>query len=81
MLRYLILILNAAAFGYLIFSIIRIYQAGETGSLKWVKLIGGIILMLLPLTMIAGFIKPTPVYLAIYPFAIAVFVYLVRIRN
>jgi hypothetical protein len=79
--RLLLLVLNTAAFGFLIFSLIRIYQAGEAGTLRSIKLAGGIFLLLLPVTMLAGFIKPTLVYLVIYPLAIGVFVFLVRLRD
>ncbi|MBL7849557.1 MAG: hypothetical protein JNN04_01555 [Cyclobacteriaceae bacterium] len=79
--RILLLFLNAVAFGFLIYSLIRIYQVDVSGTTKTIKLIGGIVLLLLPVAMLANIIKPTPVYMFIYPLAIGAFVYLVRLRS
>ncbi len=79
--RILLLFLNAAAFGFLIYSLIRIYQVEVSGNAKTIKLIGGIVLLLLPVAMLANIIKPTPVYTLIYPFAIGAFLYLIRLRD
>lgn len=79
--RLLLLLLNAFAFGFLLFTIVRIYQVAEPGNARTIKLVGGIILLLLPVAILANFIKPTPVYMLIYPLAIGAFVYLVRLRN
>lgn len=79
--RILLLFLNAIAFGFLIYSLIRIYQVEEAGRTKTIKLIGGIVLLLLPAAMLANIIKPTPVYMLIYPLAIGAYIYLIRIRN
>jgi hypothetical protein len=79
--RILLLFLNAAAFGFLIYSLIRIYQVEVPGNAKTIKLVGGFILLLLPVAMLANIIKPTPVYTLIYPFAIGAFLYLIRLRD
>lgn len=79
--RILLLFLNAAAFGFLIYSLIRIYQVEVPGKARTIKLIGGIVLLLLPVAMLANIIKPTPVYTLIYPFAIGAFLYLIRLRD
>ena len=79
--RILLLVFNAVAFGFLIFSLIRIYQVEVSGNTRTIKLIGGIILLVLPVAMLANIIKPTPVYMLIYPVAISAFVYLVRLRH
>lgn len=73
--------LNAAAFGFLIFSLIRVYQTGVPGSARTAKLVSGVILLLLPVAILAGVIKPTPVYMLVYPLAIGAFIYLIRIRE
>lgn len=79
--RILLLFLNTAAFGFLIYSLIRIYQVEVRGNARTIKLISGVVLLLLPVTMLAGVIKPTPVYTLIYPFAIGAFLYLIRLRD
>lgn len=79
--RVLLLLLNAIAFGFLIFSLLRIVQREQAGSGKTIKVIAGAILIILPAAVLAGFIRPTSVYLLIYPLAIAVFVFLSRLRD
>jgi len=79
--RILLLLINAVAFGFLIFSLIRIFQIDERGTSRTIKLVAGILLLLLPVAMLANFIKPTPVYMLVYPLAIGAFVYLVRLRS
>ncbi len=79
--RLLLLLLNAVAFGFLLYALVRIYQLDESGTIKRVRLAAGIILLLLPVAMIAGLMRPTPVYLLIYPLGIGMFIYLVRLRN
>jgi hypothetical protein len=79
--RLLLLFLNAAAFGFLIFILIRVYQTESAGTSRTAKLVGGVVLLLLPVAMMANIIKPTPVYMFIYPLAIGAFIYLVRLKN
>ncbi len=79
--RLILLLLNAFAFGFLLYGIVRIFQLDSPGIAKNVKLIAGVILLLLPVTIFAGVIRPTPIYMLIYPFGIAAFIYLVRLRD
>ena len=79
LLRFVLLLLNAAAVGFLIYALLKIYERPVSNQKKWPILIGGIILLLLPVTMIFGFLKPTPAYLVIYPIGISLFVYLFRL--
>lgn len=48
---------------------------------KNVKLVAGIILLLAPVAIIAGLLRPTPVYMLIYPLGIGAFVFLARLRD
>lgn len=79
--RILLLVLNAVAFGFLLFTLIRVYQTQAPGNTRMIRLVGGIILLVAPVAMLANIIKPTPVYLLVYPLAIGAFVYLVRLRD
>jgi len=79
--RLLLLLLNAIAFGFLLYGIVRIHQLEMPGFSKVVKLTAGIVLLLLPVAMLAGFIRHTPVYMFIYPLGIAAFIILVRLRD
>jgi len=78
--RIILLFLNAAAIGFLIHRLLRIYEQVPSGTKKNVMLASGIILLLLPVTMVIGFIQPTPVYMIVYPIGIGMFIYLVRLQ-
>lgn len=76
--RFLLLALNATAVGFLIARILKIYDSNASPQRKWTMISGGIIMLLLPVTMIFGFIKPTQAYLVMYPVAIFFFIYFFR---
>ena len=78
--RILLLILNAFAFGFLLYGLVRIYQFEMPGMRKNIKLFAGIILLLAPVAIIAGLFRPTPVYMLIYPLGIGAFVFLARLQ-
>ncbi len=77
--RFVLLAMNAGAVGFLIYWLLKVNDYPLSVSRKRVILAGGIILLLLPSTMIMGFLRPTPVYLIMYPIAIALFIYLFRL--
>ncbi len=58
--RFLLLAMNATAVGFLIARMLKIYDSNLPSQRKWIMIAGGIVLLLLPTTMIFGFIKPTP---------------------
>lgn len=76
--RFLLLALNATAVGFLIARILKIYDSGAIPQRKWTMITGGVLMLLLPVTMIFDFIKPTPAYLVMYPVAIFFFIYFFR---
>jgi hypothetical protein len=67
---------NVAVVGLLIYRLLRVYQTQMEPSRKKIILITGIVLLLLPVTMLLRFIPPTMLYFFIYPLGIALFVYL-----
>ncbi|HWA33509.1 MAG TPA: hypothetical protein VG737_05240 [Cyclobacteriaceae bacterium] len=79
LIRFLLLAMNAVAVGFLIARILKVYDSNMSVQRKWVMIAGGVILLLLPVTMIFGFIKPTPGYLVMYPVGIFFFIYMFRI--
>ncbi len=81
MLRFLLMVLNAAAVGFLNYRLLKIYEQPVSNLKKWSTFAGGIILLLLPVTMIFGILKPSPAYLVIYPMGILFFVYLFRLPD
>ena len=81
MLRFMLLIINGTAVGFLIYRLLKIYEHPVSSRKKWTTFTGGIILLLLPVTMIFGFLKPSPAYLAIYPMGIFFFIFLIRLPD
>jgi hypothetical protein len=76
LIRILLLVFNAAVVAYLIYRILQI-QKTDNPNKTWIILIS-IFLLLLPATMLMGIVRPSPVYLLLYPVAIAVHLYLIR---
>ena len=79
--RFLLLAMNATAIGFLIAKILKVYDSNLSLQRKRITITAGIILLLLPVTMIVGFIKPTPAYLVMYPVGIFFFVYMFRVPD
>jgi hypothetical protein len=76
LIRILLLVFNAAVVAYLIYRILQIQKTDSPNKI-WIILIS-IFLLLLPATMLMGIVRPSPVYLLLYPVAIAVHLYLIR---
>jgi hypothetical protein len=76
LIRMLLLVFNAAVVAYLIYRILQIQKTDSPNKI-WIILIS-IFLLLLPATMLMGIVRPSPVYLLLYPVAIAVHLYLIR---
>jgi uncharacterized membrane-anchored protein len=76
LIRLLLLAFNAAAVTYLVYRILQIYKS-DVQQKGW-KIGIGIFLLLLPVIMVFGFIKPTLAYLLLYPVAISLHLYLIR---
>ncbi|MFN8887049.1 MAG: hypothetical protein ACK5WF_06290 [Cyclobacteriaceae bacterium] len=75
-LRILLVAFNTAIITYLVYRLVQIYRSAS--SYKTVILIAGIVLLLLPITVLIGFIKPTVIYVLIYPIAIGSFIFLIK---
>ncbi len=76
LLRILLVAFNAAIITYLVYRLVQIYRSAS--SYKVTILIAGIVLLLLPIMVLIGFIKPTVIYVLIYPIAISAFIYLIK---
>jgi len=76
LIRILLLAFNVAVVTYLIYRLLQIYKSND--NQKGWEIGIGIFLLLVPITMIFGFIKPTPVYLLLYPVAISLHLYFIR---
>jgi hypothetical protein len=75
-LRLLLLAFNVAVVTYLIYRLLQIYRS-DAERKEW-KIGIGIFLLLVPVVMLFGFIKPSPLYLLLYPVAVSLHLYLVR---
>jgi uncharacterized membrane-anchored protein len=76
LIRLLLLAFNVGVVTYLVYRLLQIYKSNDVQK-GW-KIGTGIFLLLVPIIMIFGFIKPTPVYLFLYPVAISLHLYLIR---
>jgi hypothetical protein len=76
LIRILLLAFNVAVVTYLIYRLLQIYKS-DTLNKNWIMGIG-IFLLLVPITMLMGFLKPSPIYLFLYPVAISLHLYLIR---
>lgn len=76
LIRIFLLAFNVGVITYLIYRMLQIYKS-ETPNKNWIMGIG-IFLLLVPITMLMGFLKPSPIYLFLYPVAISLHLYLIR---
>ncbi len=76
LIRVLLLAFNVAVVAYLIYRILQI-QKSDNPNKGWI-IATSIFLLLIPTTMLMGFIRPTPVYLLLYPVALSLHIYLIR---
>ncbi|HMR56656.1 MAG TPA: hypothetical protein PLM56_17650 [Cyclobacteriaceae bacterium] len=76
LIRILLLAFNVAVVAYLIYRILQI-QKSDNPNKKWIIAIS-ILLLLIPTTMLMGFVKPSLIYLMLYPVAISLHLYLIR---
>ena len=67
---------NIAAVAILIYRLIQVSQTQMEPSRKRIIVIIGVILLLLPVTMLMRFIPPNVLYFFIYPLGITLFIYL-----
>lgn len=76
LIRILLLAFNVAVITYLVYRLLQIYKL-DSPNKNWIIGIG-IFLLLVPITMLMGFLKPSPIYLFLYPVAISLHLYLIR---
>lgn len=76
LIRIFLLAFNVAVVTYLIYRILQIQKSNNLNK-RWIIIIS-IFLLLIPTVMLMGFLKPSPVYLFLYPVAISLHLYLIR---
>lgn len=79
--RLLVIVFNVAVIGFLIYRMVRIAQEPVEPSRKGLVIVGGVILLLVPVGIFMRVFGATPQYFIIYPLAIFLFLYLTRQLN
>lgn len=76
--RLLLIGFNVAVITYLVYRMLQVYEMNMEPSRKRIILVVGVLLVLAPVSIVVGFVRPSPLYLLIYPVAVSLFIYLVR---
>ena len=76
LIRILLMAFNVGVVALLIYRLLQVYQTQMEPSRKRIIISTGIILLLLPVTMLMRFIPVTFLYFLIYPLGIALFLYI-----
>jgi hypothetical protein len=75
-LRVLLIAFNVILITYMVYRLMQVYRSYGTSKV-WILAIG-IFLLLLPVTILVGFIKATLIYVFVYPVAIGLFLYFIK---
>jgi len=76
MIRVLLAAFNVAIVTLLVYRLVQVYRSYSTNK-SWILSIG-ISLILLPSVMLLGFIRPSMIYILIYPVAIGLFLFFIK---
>ncbi|MBS1555480.1 MAG: hypothetical protein JSU09_11185 [Bacteroidetes bacterium] len=76
MIRVLLAAFNVAIVTLLVYRLVQVYRSYSTNK-SWILSIG-IFLILLPSVMLLGFIRPSMIYILIYPVAIGLFLFFIK---
>ena len=76
MIRVLLAAFNVAIVTLLVYRLVQVYRSYSTNQ-SWILSIG-IFLLLLPSVMLLGFIRPSMIYILIYPVAIGLFLFFIK---
>ena len=76
MIRVLLAAFNVAIVTLLVYRLLQIYRSYSANK-SWILGIG-IFLILLPSIMLLGFIRPSMIYVLIYPVAIGLFLFFIK---
>ncbi len=74
--RIILLAFNVAVFTFLIYRLLQVYRSSV--DRKGAIIFAGIILLLLPVVMLSGIMRPTPLYLLLYPVAISLYLFMIK---
>lgn len=80
-LRFLVLAFNVAVVTFLIYTMFEVGRKPMPKTKKAVIITAGILLLIVPCTFFFRIIPPSTIYFLIYPVAVSLFVYLIRIEK
>lgn len=80
MIRFIVLAFNVVAVTYLIYSLFEVMRQPLPKQKKAVIFTAGVILLILPFAFFIRIIPPSMLYFLIYPVAVSLFVYLIRLK-
>jgi hypothetical protein len=75
-LRVLLIAFNVALITYMVYRLMEVYRSCSSNK-GWILAIG-IFLLLLPTTILMGFIKISAIYVLVYPVAMGLFLYFIK---
>ena len=81
MIRFIVLAFNVAAVTFLIYSLFEVIRQPLPKQKKAVIVTAGIILLILPFAFFLRIIPPSMLYFLIYPVAVSLFIYLIRMEK
>mgnify|MGYP001610459057 CR=1 FL=1 len=76
--RILLLAFNVAVVTFLIYRLLEVSRIPIQKKKKLIIIAGGLTLLILPVIMLTGIIRPSPLYLFLYPVAISLLLYMIR---
>jgi hypothetical protein len=78
LIRFLITAFNVAIITFLIYRMLIVFKEPMDRSKKTMILLGGIILLLVPIGIFLRFFGASPQYFVVYPVAVVLFLYLTK---
>lgn len=79
--RFLVLAFNVAAVTFLIYTLFEITRQPLPKGKKAVIITAGIILLIVPFMFFLRIIPPSTLYFLLYPVAVSLFIYLIRLER
>ena len=80
--RILLLAFNVGVVTFLVYRLLEVSRVTMEASKKIVIVVAGLLLLILPVVMLTGIIRPSMLYLLLYPVAISLMLYMIRdVRN
>lgn len=76
MIRVLLIAFNVALITFMVYRLMQVYRSYSRNKM-WILAIG-IFLLLLPATILMGFIRTSAIYILVYPVGVGFFLYFIK---